>query len=43
MDNLIYNQMVFENLLKDYKWNNPELKNIINNTSFQFIEDFNSD
>ena len=23
--------MLFENLIKDYKWNNPELKNIESN------------
>ena len=28
IDSIIYNQILFENLLKDYKWNNPELKNL---------------
>jgi len=28
---LLYNQILFENLIKDYKWNNPELRNIDNN------------
>ena len=30
-DNIIYQQMILENLLKDYKWNNPKLKDIQNN------------
>ena len=28
---------MLENLLKDYKWNDPELKKILNNDSFKFI------
>ena len=28
LDSIIYNQILLENLLKDYKWNNPELNNI---------------
>ena len=28
---LLYNQILFENLIKDYKWNNPELRNVENN------------
>ena len=30
-DLIAYNQILFENLLKDYKWNNPELNNLDNN------------
>ena len=26
IENLLYNQLLFENLMKDYKWNNPKLK-----------------
>ena len=31
IEDIIYNQMKLENLLKDYKWNDPKLKNINNN------------
>ena len=31
IDLLLYNQIMFENLLKDYKWNNPDLGNINKN------------
>ena len=31
IDLLLYNQLIFENLLKDYKWNNPDLNNINKN------------
>ena len=30
-DNIIYQLMILENLIKDYKWNNPKLKGIQNN------------
>ena len=30
VENLIYNQIRLENLLKDYKWNNPDLNSIKN-------------
>ena len=30
IENLIYNQFMLENLLKDYKWNNPDLNSINN-------------
>ena len=30
-DYIIYHQIILENLLKDYKWNNPKLKGIQNN------------
>ena len=31
IDYTLYSQMILENLLKDYKWNNPKLNNIENN------------
>ena len=31
VDSIIYNQIMFENLLKDYQWNNEELNSIENN------------
>jgi hypothetical protein len=31
IDLLLYNQIMFENLLKDYTWNNPDLTNINKN------------
>ena len=31
MENILYNQIKMENLLKDYKWNNTDLANINNN------------
>ena len=37
VENIIYSQIMLENLLKDYKWNDPELKKILNNDSFRFI------
>jgi hypothetical protein len=30
IENILYNQFMMENLLKDYKWNNPDLKFIKN-------------
>ena len=30
IENILYNQLIMENLLKDYKWNNPNLKFIKN-------------
>ena len=33
MENIIYNQIMMENLLQDYNWNNPELNNLLNNKS----------
>ena len=38
IEQILYNQIIIENLLKDYKWNNPELKNILNNNSFNKIK-----
>ena len=37
IEKILYNQIIIENLLKDYKWNNPKLKNILNNKSFDKI------
>jgi len=31
VENILYNQILFENLLKDYHWNNPKLKSIHKN------------
>ena len=31
VENLLYNQIMFENMLKDYNWNSPLLKSIKNN------------
>ena len=31
VENIIYNQIKIENLLKDYRWNNPQLKCIQDN------------
>ena len=28
VENILYNQIKFENLLNDYRWNNPKLKNV---------------
>jgi len=31
VENILNNQIKFENLLKNYKWNNPELKSVLRN------------
>ena len=31
VENILYNQIIFENLMKDYKWNNLKLKSIQKN------------
>lgn len=31
IESILYNQIIIDNLLKDYKWNKPDLKNIENN------------
>ena len=31
IDYILYNQIIFEKLLEDYRWNNPDLKNLENN------------
>ena len=33
IENILYNQIIFEHFLKDYQWNNPELKSIHKNES----------
>ena len=38
IENVLYNQFMIENLIKDYKWNNPKLKEIINNEIFNKIK-----
>ena len=38
MENIIYNQIMMENLLQDYNWNNPELNNLLNNKSLNCIQ-----
>jgi hypothetical protein len=38
IENILYNQFMMENLLKDYKWNNPDLKLIKN---IQLIDKLN--
>ena len=34
LENILYNQLILDNLLKDYKWNDPNLNNIENNELF---------
>ena len=34
IDTIVYNQISMENLLKDYKWNDPSLNNVENNSLF---------
>ena len=31
IENILYNQILFDNLMKDYQWNNPNLKSIHKN------------
>ena len=38
INNILLNQLIFENLLKDYKWNNPALNDITKN---ELISKFN--
>jgi len=38
IENLIYNQFMLENLLQDYKWNNPDLNSIKNNELIYKLE-----
>ena len=39
MEALLYNQLILEGLFKDYNWNNPSLKNILNNTMIKELKD----
>ena len=36
---LLYNQLKLEGLFNDYHWNNPSLKNILNNTMIKELKD----
>ena len=38
MEALLYNQLILEGLFKDYNWNNPSLKNILNNTMIKGLK-----
>ena len=38
VENILFNQFMMENLLRDYNWNNPELKFINSNNSFTKIK-----
>ena len=38
IDSLLYNQIKLEQLFKDYKWNNPKLKNIKNNKMLTILK-----
>ena len=40
IENLLYNQILFDNLMKDYKWNNPELKSIHKNEFIKLLNKF---
>ena len=38
IDSLLYNQLKLEKFFMDYKWNNPKLKNILNNKMIMKIK-----
>ena len=38
IESILYNQLMLENLLEDYKWNNPHLNNISNNILINKIQ-----
>ena len=40
IENILFNQILFENLMKDYHWNNPELKTIHKNESIKGLNKF---
>ena len=40
IDTIVYNQISMENLLKDYKWNDPSLNNAENNPQFFELKNF---
>ena len=40
IEDIIYNQMKLENLLKDYKWNDPSLNNVENNSLFNKLKTY---
>ena len=41
IENILYNQIIFENLLKDYKWNEPNLMKIDNNFLIKKLKSIN--
>ena len=43
VENILYNQIKFEHLMKDYKWNNPELKSILRNGLITQLKSYLSD
>ena len=40
IDNIVYNQILLENLFKDYKWNDPKLNNVENNSLFNELKTY---
>ena len=40
IENILYSQIIFENLIKDYKWNNSELKSIYSNDLIMKIKNY---
>ena len=38
IDTIVYNQLLLENLLKDYKWNDPKLNSVTNNNLFSELK-----
>jgi hypothetical protein len=38
IENILYSQIIFENLLKDYKWNEPNLTRIDSNFSIKKLK-----
>ena len=40
IDTIVYNQILLENLFKDYKWNDPQLNNISNNNLFSELKTY---
>lgn len=43
LDYILYNQIKLENLIRDYKWNNPQLNNIQNNNLIMKLRDITND
>jgi hypothetical protein len=41
IENILYNQIIFENLLKDYKWNEPNFMKIDNNFLIKKLKSIN--
>ena len=40
VEKILYNQIKFENLMKDYRWNDPKLKSIQNNELITKLKNF---